>query len=126
MDITREIETVHAVGDRVGKDMDLMLDPACEYDTFTDALQVGKACDEERFLWYEDPYRDGGLAQHAHRQLRERLDTPILQGEHIRGLEAHTDRAVNDATDFIRADSHYDGGITGTIPRAASRGAVRP
>ena len=114
-DIDREIETVHAVGERVGDGMDLMLDPACEYETFADALTVGRACDEQGFYWYEDPFRDGGISQHAHRKLRERLETPILQTEHVRGLEPHTDFIANDGTDFVRADPEYDAGITGAI-----------
>ena len=78
----------------------------------------GKACDEEDFLWYEDPYRDGGISQHAHRKLRQHLETPILQTEHLRGLEPFTDFAATEATDFLRADPEYDGGITGVMKRA--------
>lgn len=114
-DIDREIETVHAVGDRVGDEMDLMLDPACQYETWADALKVGKACDEQDFFWYEDPYKDAGISQHGHRKLRQQLETPILQTEHIRGLESHTDFVANEATDFVRADPEYDGGITGAM-----------
>ncbi|MFC6907228.1 mandelate racemase family protein [Halalkalicoccus tibetensis] len=113
--IDRETAAVHAVGERVGDDMDLMLDPACEYETFADALKVGRACDEQGFFWYEDPFRDAGISQHAHRKLREKLDTPILQTEHIRGLESHTDFVEANATDFLRADPEYDAGITGAI-----------
>jgi len=43
-----EIATIHAVGQRVGDRMDLMLDPACELNTFAEALAVGRACDDER------------------------------------------------------------------------------
>jgi L-alanine-DL-glutamate epimerase-like enolase superfamily enzyme len=114
-DIDREVETVHAVGERVGSEMDLMLDPACEYETWADALRVGKACDKQDFFWYEDPYRDGGISQHGHRKLGDHLDTPILQTEHVRGLETHTDFAVNGATDLVRADPEYDAGITGAM-----------
>jgi L-alanine-DL-glutamate epimerase-like enolase superfamily enzyme len=114
-DIDREVETVHAVGERVGDEMDLMLDPACEYETFGDALTVGKACDEQDFYWYEDPYRDGGISQHGHKRLGQHLETPLLQTEHVRGLEPHTDFVANGATDFVRADPEYDGGITGAI-----------
>ncbi len=117
-DIEREIEMVHAVGERVGDGMDLMLDPACEYETFGDALKVGRACDEHGFFWYEDPYRDGGISQHAHSRLRERLETPLLQTEHVRGLEPLTDFVAAGATDFVRADPEYDGGITGAMKRA--------
>lgn len=116
--IEREVATVHAVGERVGKGMDLMLDPACEYETFADARKVGKACDEQEFFWYEDPYRDGGISQHAHRKLRQQIDTPLLQTEHVRGLEPFTDFIASEATDFVRADPEYDGGITGAMKRA--------
>jgi len=113
---TRKIvEAVHAVGERVGSEMDLMLDPACHLDTWADTLKVGRACDEQAFLWYEDPMKDAGISQHAHRKLRETIDTPILQTEHVRGLESHTDFIANDATDFVRADPEYDAGITGAM-----------
>jgi L-alanine-DL-glutamate epimerase-like enolase superfamily enzyme len=115
--LDREIEAVHAVGDRVGDEMDLMHDPACELETFADALKLGRALDKEGFFWYEDPYRDGGISQHGHRKLRQQLDTPILQTEHIRGLEPATDFVANEATDFMRADPEYDGGITGAMKR---------
>ena len=117
-DTQRTIDTVRAVGERVGDEMDLMLDPACQIETFGDAYRVGKACDEQEFFWYEDPYRDGGISQHSHRKLRQLLDTPILQTEHVRGLEPFTDFMANEATDFARADPEYDAGLTGAIKRA--------
>jgi L-alanine-DL-glutamate epimerase-like enolase superfamily enzyme len=117
-DLEREIAAVHAVGEAVGDEMDLMHDPACELETFGDALKLGRALDEEGFFWYEDPYRDGGISQHAHRKLRQQLDTPILQTEHVRGLEPYTDFIDAESTDFVRADPEYDGGITGAMKRA--------
>lgn len=114
-DLELLIETVHTVGDRVGEEMDLMLDPACELETFGQALKLGRACDDHGFLWYEDPFRDGGISQHAHRNLRDQLSTPLLQTEHIRGLEIHTDFIAAESTDFVRADPEYDAGITGAM-----------
>ncbi|MEF8790258.1 MAG: enolase C-terminal domain-like protein [Haloarculaceae archaeon] len=114
-DVDREVELVHAVGERVGDEMDLMNDPACELETFHDALRVGRACDEHDFMWLEDPYRDGGISQHGHRKLAGKLDTPILQTEHVRGLEVKSDFAASESTDFLRADPEYDGGITGAM-----------
>jgi L-alanine-DL-glutamate epimerase-like enolase superfamily enzyme len=116
--IDREIETVHAVGERVGDEMDLMLDPACEYETFADALAVGRACDDEGFLWYEDPYRDGGLSQYSHRKLAEMLDTLILPTEHARGLEPLTDFLSNEGTEILRVDPEHNAGITGAMKAA--------
>ncbi len=113
--IGREVATVLEVRRRVGEDMDLMIDPACEYETWADALRVGRACDEARFFWLEDPYKDGGVSMFGHRKLRELIKTPILQTEHIFGLEQHVDFIVNGGTDFVRTGVYEDGGITGAL-----------
>lgn len=110
-----EAAAVRLLGSRVGAKMTLMLDPASELRTFADALIVGRACDDAGFLWYEDPMRDGGVSHHLHRQLRKFLKTPLLQGEHIRGLEVKADLLAAEATDFLRSDPEYDAGITGAM-----------
>ena len=113
--IRREVENVLTVGKRVGHKMDLMLDPACEYETFADALRVGRACDEANFFWYEDPFKDAGISCFAQRKLRQLIKTPILMGEHVRTLEPKVDAVVAEATDYMRVNPHYDMGITGAI-----------
>jgi len=115
--VEREIANVHAVGQRVGDKMDLMLDPACELKKFGDALKIGWACDDERFFWLEDPYNDGGISQFGHRKLRQLIKTPLLQMEHVRSLQPHVDFILADATDFVRGDVGYDG-ITGVMKLA--------
>jgi L-alanine-DL-glutamate epimerase-like enolase superfamily enzyme len=116
----REIDAVLATRRAVGDDMDLMLDPACEYATWADTLKVGRACDAAGYLWLEDPYRDGGISSFGHRKLRQLIKTPILIGEHLRGHELHVDAIVGDGTDFVRADPDYDCGITGVMKIAHS------
>jgi L-alanine-DL-glutamate epimerase-like enolase superfamily enzyme len=111
----RDAAAVRLLGKRVGDRMALMHDAACHFRTFADALAVGRACDEAGFFWYEDPYSDGGLAAHAHRRLRELIRTPLLLGEHIRGLESMATLTLADGTDFVRADPDFDIGITGTM-----------
>ncbi len=111
----RDVETMHAVGKRVGDKMDLMLDGSCAYRTFHDALTVGRALDDEGFMWYEDPYSEGGVSAQGHRKLRELLKTPLLQTEMVRGLEPKVDFIVSGGTDFVRADVRGDGGITGVM-----------
>ena len=110
-----QIELVRAVGRRVADRMDLMLDPFCAIKTFAEALKLGRACDEFDYFWYEDPFRDGGVSAFAHRKLRQLIKTPLLQLEHLRGLEPHVDFIVADGTDFVRIDTDYDGGITGVM-----------
>ncbi|MFL9887508.1 enolase C-terminal domain-like protein [Paraburkholderia agricolaris] len=107
--------TILAVRKAVGDDMHLMLDPACKLQTFTEALEVGRACDEANYLWYEDPYRDTGISSFSHRMLREKLKTPLCQTEHIRGVEEHVNFIVAGGTDIVRTDAEYDGGITGAM-----------
>lgn len=116
--IAREVATVLKTREAVGPEMDLMIDPACEYETFADALKVGQACDAAGYFWYEDPYKDGGISSFAHRKLRQLIKTPILLGEHVRGFELHVDQIVADGTDFVRADADYDAGITGVMKLA--------
>ena len=117
-EIRREVRNVLTVRRTVGDDFDLMLDPACEYNTFVDTLRVGRACDEAGFLWLEDPMKDGGISAQAYRKLRQMIRTPIMIGEHTRGLELKTDLLVAEATDLVHLDPNYDTGITGVMKLA--------
>ena len=113
--ISREVETVLAVRDRVGDDVHLFLDPASQYPTFGNAVTVGRACDEANYFWLEDPYRDGGVSHTGHQRLRDLIKTPILQTEHVRLLEQTVNFVTAGATDYVRAGAHEDGGITGAM-----------
>ncbi|MSP48216.1 MAG: mandelate racemase [Alphaproteobacteria bacterium] len=114
-DAREEAENVRYMGKKMGGRMTLMLDPACELRTFADALHVGRACDDAGFFWYEDPFRDSGVSAFAHKKLREMIRTPLLQTEHVRGLEPKADFLIAGGTDFLRADPEYDMGITGCM-----------
>jgi L-alanine-DL-glutamate epimerase-like enolase superfamily enzyme len=117
--IDREVAAVLAIREAVGDNMDLMIDPAGAFGTFDDVLRVGRACDEARYMWYEDPFRGGGFSRFAHVKLRELIKTPLLMGEHVRGLEAKMDTIHSGATDYVRANANMDGGITGVMKIAA-------
>lgn len=109
------IRMVEEVGKRMAGRMKLMLDPACVYETFADAIEVGRACDAWGYYWYEDPYKDTGISAFGHKKMRQLLKTPLLQTEHIRGLEGHVDFILAEGTDFVRIDQDYDGGVTGVM-----------
>jgi len=111
--IREEAELVLYVRKMVGDDMTLMLDPACQLRSFADALYVGRACDETNFFWLEDPYRDSGVSAFGHQKLRSMIKTPLLQTEHIRGVEPKADFLIAGGTDFLRSDPEYDMGLTG-------------
>ncbi len=114
-----EIDTIAAVARAVGGKMALMTDPASHIATYADALRIGHACDDHGYYWLEDPLADCGHAPHVHRLLKERVRTPLLLTEHVRGLEAKTPWITDMATDFLRADPEYDLGITGVMKTAA-------
>ncbi|GGL10817.1 enolase C-terminal domain-like protein [Nocardia jinanensis] len=109
------IGAVTAVRKAVGDSMVLMLDPASKINTWTDAYRIGKACDDNGYLWYEDPYKDSSVSAHGHNRLKGLLTTPLMITEHIRGLEQKVDFIATGATDYARMDAEYDGGITGAI-----------
>ena len=108
-----DIEICRAVAERVGDEMDLMLDPSSCYGRFNDAVRVGKVLDEYDFLWYEDPLRDTGDSPYAMRRLAEEIETPILGIEQSRtepfGAFTHL---TNDALEMVRVDAHLGGGLT--------------
>lgn len=111
----REVANVLKVREKAGPGIDLMIDPACEYNTFADVLRVGRACDEANFFWYEDPGKDGGISAFSYKKLRQLIKTPLCLGEHVRTLEPHVDFIVNEAVDYVHTDATYDGGITGLM-----------
>tara|TARA_B100000676_G_scaffold311464_1_gene381427 strand:- start:1132 stop:2295 length:1164 start_codon:yes stop_codon:yes gene_type:complete len=113
-----EIDIMSAVRKRVGDNMKLMTDPASSLPSFMDAVEVGKACDDLGFFWYEDPYRDASSSAVAHKRLRDFIRTPMLIAEHIRGFEQKADFVLAGGTDIMHIDPELDGGITGTMKLA--------
>jgi L-alanine-DL-glutamate epimerase-like enolase superfamily enzyme len=115
-DPQQDIDICRAVHERVGGEMDLMLDPASEYDTYAETLRVGRVMDELDYYWYEDPMADGGESLEMNRNLARDLDTPILGVEHVRGGPyGRVDHLSHDALDMVRAETHLDCGITGVM-----------
>jgi len=111
----REARVIAAVRRAVGADMEIMVDQSCKLRTYLDALYVGRACDDNACLWYEDPYRDSGVSVIGHKMLRENLRTPLLVSKHIRGPEQKAAFALAGGCDMINIDPEYDLGITGAM-----------
>ncbi|THE63212.1 mandelate racemase [Salinadaptatus halalkaliphilus] len=115
-DVDTDIEICRAVGEAVGDEMDLMLDPASGYETYREALRVGRVLDEYDFYWYEDPMADTGQSINASKNLTRELETPLLGLEHVRtGPYGRADHIAAEAVEMVRADVHQDGGITGCL-----------
>lgn len=117
-DTERESANLRGVRARVGDGWRIMLDPASTLHTWMDALAVGRVCDEIGAFWYEDPYRDASTSLEGHRRLREKLATPLLVSEHVRGLELKAAFLIGGGCDMIHADPEYDMGITGAMKLA--------
>lgn len=123
-DVANEIGIMSSIRERVGNSMKLMTDPASSLRSFMDAVEVGRACDDLDFFWYEDPYRDASSSAVAHRRLRDFINTPMLIAEHIRGFEQKADFVLAGGTDIMHIDPELDGGITGTMKLAAFCDAI--
>lgn len=114
-----DVAVCEALADRVGDDLDLMIDSSNLYETYADALAVGRAVDERGFFWYEDPLYDGGGSGRMVRKLVADLDTPVLGLENVRtGPYGTVDHLVDEAADLVRTSAHLDGGITGAVKTA--------
>jgi L-alanine-DL-glutamate epimerase-like enolase superfamily enzyme len=117
-----EIEIFGATAEGSAGRTDIMTDPGKSLPTLAAALKLGRFCDEVGAFWWEDPMR--GDAPLAHRILRERVRTPLLITEFVRGLELRTALALDGATDFLRADPELDVGITGVMKTAHAAEAL--
>ncbi len=72
------IRMVTLVREAVGPDVRLMLDPNCGYD-YRKALDVGRALDQNKFHWFEDPVPHHDID--AIKSLTERLDVPLCMSD---------------------------------------------
>jgi L-alanine-DL-glutamate epimerase-like enolase superfamily enzyme len=122
-DVQTHVDAVLCIAESVGGEMDMMLDSYCLYETFADALKVGRACDEAGFYWYEDPYSDGGVTTFSHARLREMIVTPLLMGEKVATIEERMGFILQGATDFVRVDVRRHG-LTGGLKLAHAAESV--
>ena len=111
-DADRDIAACRAVRERVGDEMELMLDGSPHYDRL-DARKIGKALEELDFYWYEEPMHEHSMS--AYQWLREEVDVPICgpemqQGEGKMGLRAEWIK--HGACDICRTGIWDVGGIT--------------
>lgn len=112
-DVKSDMELSSQLRRWTGPDAELMYDGSAGFD-YVDALKLGKALQDEGFLWYEEPMREHHIGHYA--RLREKLDIPILAAETTDG--AHWNMASwieAGALDMVRISAAFKGGITGSI-----------
>jgi mandelate racemase len=117
-----DIATVHAVREKVGRDVELMVD-------FNQGLSLGEALirchaiDDLGLAWIEEPIVYDNLEGFA--RLALELKTPIQIGENFYGPRALHSALQLKACDYVMPDLMRIGGITGwlrSVPIAAAAG----
>ena len=99
-----------AVRKAVGDGFPLMLDAVWSYD-YPTALRVGRAIQELDFHWFEDPLTEWNI--HGYTKLRQQLHIPLMATElPFGGLDQYAPWILAQATDFLRGDVCFKGGIT--------------
>jgi L-alanine-DL-glutamate epimerase-like enolase superfamily enzyme len=94
-----------------------MLDPWGTYQTYADALRVGRALEDLNFHWYEHPMPEHRVDSYI--RLTRELDIPICSPEIIEGsIYTRTEWLRHEASDMSRIDV-LRGGITGAVKMAA-------
>jgi len=120
----KDAELCLVLRDHVGPGVDLMYDGSAGFD-YPDALYLGHALSESKFLWYEEPMREFSITAYA--QLARSVAVPLLVAETSDG--AHMNSAdfirAGAATFGVRASSGLRGGITGSLRTAHLADAYR-
>ncbi len=84
---------------------------------YPEALKVGRALEELDFLWYEDPLGEWSIPSYV--KLKAKLDVPIMATElPFAGFEMYAPWIHAQATDYLRGDVAFKGGITTMLKTA--------
>lgn len=109
----RDIEACRAVRQAVGDGYPLMIDSTGAYDR-RGAMWVGRRLEELDFYWYEEPLPDFDIEGYA--ELCSALDIPVVAAEVVPGnVYLAAEFQARRATDILRADAYWKGGITGVM-----------
>lgn len=105
-----DIETARLVREAAGPEMALMSDSPLVY-TYEEALRFGRVLEELDFAWYEDPLPPDDI--YGYERLRKQLRIPILATEMTGGGPfTYAEWVRRQATDYLRGDVAFKGGIT--------------
>ncbi len=111
-----DIKVCTAVRKAVGDDYPLMLDSTWSYD-YPTAVRVGHAIEELDYYWYEDPLAEWNI--HGYVKLRQQVRVPLMATElPFGGLDQYSPWLLAQATDYLRGDVCFKGGITTCIKTA--------
>jgi len=108
--LSEDILTARLVREAVGPDMKLMFDSPLVY-SYEEAVTMGKVLEELDYHWYEDPLPPDDI--YGYQRLRQQLRIPLLATEMTGGGPyAYAPWILGSATDYLRGDVAFKGGIT--------------
>jgi mandelate racemase len=113
---------LHAVKKRVGSEIAVMVDYNQAL-SLAQALERGRALDQEGIYWLEEPIRHDDYAGNA--TLVRELKTPIQIGENFSESAAMAVALAAGAADYVMPDLERIGGVTGWLRAAALAAAHR-
>jgi len=119
--LKEDLIALHAVKKRVGGEIAVMVDYNQAL-SLAQALERGRALDQEGIYWLEEPIRHDDYAGNA--TLVRELKTPIQIGENFSESDAMAAALAAGAADYVMPDLERIGGVTGWL-RAAALAATR-
>jgi mandelate racemase len=114
--LAEDLAALHAVKKRVGEGIAVMVDYNQALSR-VDALERGRALDQEGIYWLEEPIRHDDYAGNA--ALARELQTPIQIGENFSLSDAMALALKAGAADYVMPDLERIGGVTGWQRAAA-------
>jgi mandelate racemase len=111
-----DLAALHAVKKRLGREIAVMVDYNQAL-SLAQALERGRALDQEGIYWLEEPIRHDDYAGNA--TLARELKTPIQIGENFSESPAMAAALAAGAADYVMPDLERIGGVTGWLRAAA-------
>ncbi|MEZ4835635.1 MAG: enolase C-terminal domain-like protein [Caldilineaceae bacterium] len=109
------IEWFAAIRDAVGPQVTLLHDAVLSHYNYDEALRVGRALEDLRFLWLEEPLPDRD--QQGLQRLCAALDIPVLAPETLMNdVDLSAQWLISGATDWLRGNARV--GVTGLLKLA--------
>jgi len=106
----RDIAACRAVRERVGEEIDLMLDTYHFYSR-SEALTIGKELEKLDYKWFEEPMDEHSLS--SYEWLTEQLGIPVIGPETAEGkMQTRAEWIKRNISDISRVGVHDVGGIT--------------
>ena len=111
-----DVESLGAIRDAVGRDIELMVDANGAYDAAT-AIQVARALEPLAIAWFEEPVPPDDLD--GYRRIHSMTTVPLAAGESVFGPFGFRSLIADGFVDYVQPDIARCGGITAARQIAA-------